>query len=74
MVSSIPGYGKVGKVSAASPEYSGEKYDFQKSACVAGGGLYKGIGAYLGMDIIEVEGATALPNTNLVQLESNSNY
>lgn len=26
----IPGYGKTGKVTAASPEYSGEKYDFQK--------------------------------------------
>ncbi|MBO4592488.1 MAG: leucine-rich repeat protein [Eubacterium sp.] len=26
----IPGYGKAGKVSAAGPQYSGEKYDFQK--------------------------------------------
>ena len=42
-----------------------KKYSFNKSACVAGGGLYKGIGAFLGMDIINVEGATALPNTNV---------
>ena len=42
-----------------------EKYDFT-SCCIAGGGLYKGIGAFLGMDIIEVEGATALPDTNVI--------
>ncbi len=42
-----------------------EKYGFKKSACIAGGGLYKGIGAFLGMDIIDIEGATALPNTNV---------
>lgn len=36
------------------------------SACViAGGGLYKGVGAYLGMDVIDVPGATALPNTDV---------
>lgn len=42
----------------------GEKYDL-KAACIAGGGLYKGIGAFLGMDLIEVEGATALPDSNV---------
>jgi 2,3-bisphosphoglycerate-independent phosphoglycerate mutase len=36
-----------------------------KPCCVAGGGLYKGIGAYLGMEILNVEGATALPDTNI---------
>lgn len=36
-----------------------------KAACIAGGGLYKGIGAFLGMDLIEVEGATALPDSNV---------
>ena len=36
-----------------------------KAACVAGGGLYKGIGRLLGMDVVEVEGANALPDTNL---------
>ncbi|MCL2680792.1 MAG: 2,3-bisphosphoglycerate-independent phosphoglycerate mutase [Coriobacteriia bacterium] len=41
-----------------------EKYDL-KSCCIAGGGLYKGIGAFLGMDIIEVAGATALPDTDI---------
>jgi len=34
-----------------------EKYGF-RSACIAGGGLYKGIGSFLGMDVIEVAGAT----------------
>lgn len=57
------------------------KYGFNKSACVAGGGLYKGIGAFLGMDIINVDGATALPNTNIdnkiettIDLLNNKNY
>ncbi len=36
-----------------------------KPACIAGGGLYKGVGAYLGMDILEVEGATGLPDANV---------
>ncbi len=36
-----------------------------KAACVAGGGLYKGIGAFLGMDIVDVPGATALPDTDV---------
>ena len=41
-----------------------EKYDM-KACCIAGGGLYKGIGAFLGMDILEVDGATALADTNV---------
>jgi 2,3-bisphosphoglycerate-independent phosphoglycerate mutase len=41
-----------------------EKYGL-KAACVAGGGLYKGIGAFLGMDIIDVPGATGLPDTDV---------
>jgi 2,3-bisphosphoglycerate-independent phosphoglycerate mutase len=36
-----------------------------KAACIAGGGLYKGIGKILGMDVVEVKGATGLPNTDL---------
>ena len=36
-----------------------------KAACIAGGGLYRGIGAFLGMDLIDVEGATALPDSNV---------
>ena len=35
------------------------------ACCIAGGGLYKGVGAYLGMDILDVPGATALPDTNI---------
>lgn len=41
-----------------------EKYGL-KGACVAGGGLYKGIASMFGMDVVDVEGATALPNTNV---------
>jgi len=36
-----------------------------KAACVAGAGLYKGIGKTLGMNVIEVKGATGLANTNI---------
>lgn len=41
-----------------------EKYGL-KAACIAGAGLYKGIGKVLGMKIIEVQGATGKPDTNL---------
>lgn len=41
-----------------------QKYGL-KACCIAGGGLYKGIGAFLGMDLIDVEGATALPDSNI---------
>jgi 2,3-bisphosphoglycerate-independent phosphoglycerate mutase len=35
-------------------------------ACsIAGGGLYKGIGAFTGMDVLPVPGATGLPNTDI---------
>jgi 2,3-bisphosphoglycerate-independent phosphoglycerate mutase len=36
-----------------------------KAACVAGAGLYKGIGRLYSMKIIEVKGATGLPDTNI---------
>ncbi len=36
-----------------------------KSACIAGGALYKGIAKILGMDLIEVKGANGLPSTDL---------
>ncbi len=41
-----------------------EKYGL-RACCIAGGALYKGIGRILGMDLIEVEGATGFKNTNL---------
>lgn len=41
-----------------------QKYNL-KSAFVAGGTLYKGIGRYLGMVEIRVKGANGLPTTNL---------
>ena len=35
-------------------------------ACtIAGGGLYKGVGAFTGMDVLKVPGATGLPNTDI---------
>lgn len=40
-----------------------EKYGL-KTGCIAGGSLYKGIAKILGMDLIEVKGATGFPSTN----------
>ncbi|UCD03070.1 MAG: 2,3-bisphosphoglycerate-independent phosphoglycerate mutase [Candidatus Aenigmatarchaeota archaeon] len=36
-----------------------------KACCIAGAGLYKGIGRTMGMKVIEVKGATGMPNTNV---------
>ncbi len=36
-----------------------------KGCCIAGGGLYKGVARYLGFEVLEVEGATAKPNSNI---------
>jgi 2,3-bisphosphoglycerate-independent phosphoglycerate mutase len=36
-----------------------------KACTIAGGGLYKGIGAFTGMDVIQVPGATGLPDTDI---------
>lgn len=41
-----------------------KKYN-KKAACVAGGGLYKGVAKILGMDLIEAQGATGKSNTNI---------
>ncbi|MBU8932940.1 MAG: 2,3-bisphosphoglycerate-independent phosphoglycerate mutase [candidate division Zixibacteria bacterium] len=41
-----------------------EKFDLS-ACCIAGGGLYKGVAAFLGMDIIDVPGATGLPDANV---------
>ena len=41
-----------------------EKYGM-KACCIAGGSLYKGIAKILGMDLINLKGATGLPNTDL---------
>jgi len=42
-----------------------EKWGFNKAACIAGGGLYRGVGAFLHMDLINVPGANAQVNTNI---------
>lgn len=36
-----------------------------KACTIAGGGLYKGIGAFTGMDVLKIAGATGLPNTDI---------
>ncbi len=41
-----------------------ERYG-RTAACIAGAPLYKGIGRYLGMEYVDVEGANGLPSTNL---------
>ena len=41
-----------------------QKYKL-KACCIAGGSLYKGIGKFLGMDLIESRKFTGLPNTDL---------
>jgi 2,3-bisphosphoglycerate-independent phosphoglycerate mutase len=41
-----------------------EKHGF-KSACIAGGALYKGVAKAVGMDVIEVKGATGRVDTDL---------
>jgi 2,3-bisphosphoglycerate-independent phosphoglycerate mutase len=45
------------------PDFN-ERYN-KKAACIAGKVLYKQIGKLLGMDLLEVEGANGLPDTNL---------
>lgn len=41
-----------------------EKYRL-RACCIAGAGLYKGIARVLGMDVLEVAGATGKPDTNV---------
>jgi len=36
-----------------------------KAACIAGAGLYKGLGLISGMELVEAKGATGLPDTNV---------
>lgn len=42
-----------------------EKWGFSNACCIAGGGLYKGIGSLLGMDLINVPFVTAQIDTNI---------
>jgi len=41
-----------------------ERYKL-KAACIAGGSMYKGVARSLGMEIVDVVGATGTPETNL---------
>ena len=50
-----------------------------KAACIAGGALYKGVAKFVGMDLINVPGATGDKNTNLdnkvkYAIEATKNY
>jgi len=42
-----------------------EMWGLSKAACIAGAGLYKGLGVMAGMDLIDVPGANGLPNTEV---------
>jgi len=42
-----------------------EKRFGMKAACIAGGALYKGVAKYVGMDVIQVKGASGDRNTDL---------
>lgn len=42
-----------------------EKRHGMNACCIAGAGLYKGVGAVLGMDVLNVRGATGLPDTDV---------
>lgn len=55
----VRGAGKLKKIKSFR-----EKYNL-RTACIAGGTLYKGIGKYLGMDLIKVKGANGLPTTDI---------
>ena len=54
---------RAGGMHLSPPDFN-EKYEV-RSACVAGAGMYKGVASYVGMDVIDVEGATGLPDTNV---------
>ncbi len=42
-----------------------EKWEIKNVACIAGAGLYKGLGAMAGMNLIAVPGATGQPDTDV---------
>jgi 2,3-bisphosphoglycerate-independent phosphoglycerate mutase len=42
-----------------------QMWSLKNAACIAGAGLYKGLGVMAGMDLIEVPGATGLVNTDV---------
>ncbi len=47
------------------PVQSFEERFGMKACCIAGAGLYKGIARFLGMDVLEVKGATGKANTDI---------
>ena len=55
----LRGAGKFKKVQSFKQRYG------LKACCIAGTGLYKGLGKFIGMDLINVKGATGGKDTNL---------
>ena len=55
----VRGAGKYSKV----PGFK-ERFNFS-GCCIAGGGLYKGVASFLGMEVLDVPGATALPDSDI---------
>ncbi len=60
----------VGYLLTRGPGYYKELKSFKekhglKAGCIAGAGLYKGLGRMAGMELINVKGATGLPNTDV---------
>ncbi len=56
----LRGPGKLKRVPSFKRKYG------LKAACVAGGALYKGVARYVGMDVLQIPGATGGKNTNLI--------
>jgi 2,3-bisphosphoglycerate-independent phosphoglycerate mutase len=55
----LRGAGKFKKIQSFKERYG------LKACCIAGTGLYKGFGRFIGMDLINVKGATGGKNTNI---------
>lgn len=56
----VRGAGRYNKISPFKEKYG------MKACCIAGGGLYKGIAFLLGMNIIDIKGATGRPDTDIL--------
>ncbi|MFH1586385.1 MAG: 2,3-bisphosphoglycerate-independent phosphoglycerate mutase [Candidatus Diapherotrites archaeon] len=60
----IPNYVLIRGAAFVPKLESFEKKFGLKAGCIAGGGLYRGVARFLGMDLIDVKGATGTPATN----------
>ena len=55
----VRGAGKYFKIESFREKFG------MKACCIAGGGLYKGVASHIGMDLIDVKGATGKKDTNI---------